>query len=157
MTESLDLSPAVAFVRSLPGDYFMLREVAEIVGVSQYTLRNLIANDADGLTPSNFAMFGNVKIYLYTRADIERLQKHFERRLEVLKYNGQSAKVGRPALYTKEERKERNRLHSQSYYWKKRYESLSEDESRQDEAQRAFKKHMEIEERLKELWPIKSK
>ncbi len=157
MTDSLELSPAVAFVRSLPGEFFMLREVAEMVGVSQYTLRNLIANDAEGLTPSNFAMFGNVKIYLYTRDDIGRLQKHFERRLEVLKYNGQSAKVGRPALYTKEERRERNRLHSQSYYYKKRFESLRNDESRKEEAETALRKHIEIEERLRELWPIKLK
>ena len=157
MTESLELSPAVAFVRSLPGEFFMLREVAEMVGVSQYTLRNLIANDVEGLTPSNFAMFGNVKIYLYTRDDIARLKKHFERRLEVLKYNGQSAKVGRPALYTKEERRERNRLHSQSYYYKKRFESLRNDDSRKDDAENALRKHIEIEERLKELWPIKSK
>lgn len=157
MTDSLELSPAVAFVRSLPGEFFMLREVAEMVGVSQYTLRNLIANDAEGLTPSNFAMFGNVKIYLYTRDDIARLQKHFERRLEVLKYNGQSAKVGRPALYTKEERRERNRLHSQSYYYKKRFESLRNDESRKEEAETALRKHIEIEERLRELWPIKLK
>ena len=157
MSDSLELSPAVAFVRSLPGEFFMLREVAEIVGVSQYTLRSLIANDAEGLTPSNFAMFGNVKIYLYTRDDIKRLEKNFERRLEVLKYNGQSAKVGRPALYTKEERRERNRLHSQSYYYKTRYEALSKDPDRVDDAKIAFDKHMAIEARLKELWPIKLK
>jgi DNA-binding transcriptional MerR regulator len=156
MSDSLELSPAVAFVRSLPGEFFMLREVAEIVGVSQYTLRSLIANDTEGLTPSNFAMFGNVKIYLYTRDDIKRLEKHFERRLEVLKYNGQSAKVGRPALYTKDERRERNRLHSASYYYKTRYEALSAAE-RTEDAKIAFDKHMAIETRLKELWPIKSK
>ena len=156
MTEGLDLSPATAFVRSLPGEFFMLREVAEMVGVSQYTLRNLIAKNAEGLTPSNYAMFGSVKIYLYTRADIDRLQKHFERRLEVRKYDGQSPKVGRPALYTKEERLERNRLHSQAYYWHKRHDRLVT-EGRLDEAAHANDKAIEIEERLKAEWPIPSK
>ena len=156
MTDGLDLSPATAFVRSLPGEFFMLREVAEMVGVSQYVLRNLIAKDAEGLLPSNYAMFGNVKIYLYTRADIERLQKHFERRMVVREYDGQSPKAGRPALYTREERLARNRLYSQAYYWRKRHEKLVT-EGRLDEAAAANDKAIEVEERLKAEWPIPSK
>ena len=71
------MDPATRFVRSLPGDYFMLREAAELTGVSSYTLRKLIAANANGLVPSKEARFGELKIYLYTRDDIERLNDHF--------------------------------------------------------------------------------
>lgn len=156
MTSGLDFSPAEAFVRSLDGEFFMLREAAEMVGVSQYTLRTLIAAEADGLTPSNYAMFGKVKIYLYTRADIERLREHFKRRLEVRKFDGPAPKSGRPPIYTKDERRERNRLHSQAYYYRKRAEKLMA-QGREVDADQALQKAENIERKLKEPWPIPSR
>ena len=122
------VDPATRFVRSLPGDYFMLREAAELTGASPYTLRKLIANNEEGLTPSKWAWFGKVKIYLYTREDIDRLHEHFAHTRQVYDHDGVQAKRqgGRPATFTKEERVTRNRLHSMRWYYRKREQKLKD-------------------------------
>jgi hypothetical protein len=130
-TITIPVDPATRFVRSLPGEYFLLREAAQHLGVSQFTLRKFIADDVPECTPSKFAMFGKVKIYLYTREDIESIKKHIESRAVVFEHDGQARRVGRPPTYTKAERHYRSRLYSKAWYWKNREKLLSE---RGDEA-----------------------
>ena len=64
--------PVTRFVRSLPGDYFMLREAAHACEVSQFTLRKFIAEDVKECLPSKTTKFGKIRVYLYTREDIAR-------------------------------------------------------------------------------------
>ena len=148
----MTIDPATRFVRSLPGDYFMLREAAELAGVSAYTLRKYIAQNTEGLTPSKYVNYGAMKIYLYTREDIERLSAHVEERRQVYDHDGVQPKRqgGRPARYTKEERAQRNRLHSMRWYYRRRAEVLS---ARGDTsgAEEARSKALEIDNELEEM------
>jgi len=146
-TITVNVDPATRFVRSLPGDYFLLREAAQHLGVSQFTLRKYIADDVPECTPSKFAMFGKVKIYLYTREDIASIRKHIESRNTVYEHDGQARRVGRPPTYTKSERDYRSRLYSKAWYWRNREKLLTE---RGDE-EGAAKARAKADEITKEL------
>ena len=124
ITDTIRIDPATHFVRSLPGGYFMLREAAEATGVSQFTLRKMIADDIPNCTPSKYAMFGKIKIYLYTRDDIENIRKYLGNRHQIFNHTGMAKRTGRPATYTRKERKERSRLYSKAWYWKNREKIL---------------------------------
>lgn len=147
-TTTISVDPATRFVRSLPGDYFLLREAAQYLGVSQFILRKYIADDVPECTPSKFAMFGKVKIYLYTREDIESIQKHIAKRATIYEHDGQARRVGRPPTYTKSERQWRSRMYSKAWYWRNREKILNE---RGDEAgaAKARAKADEIDRELK--------
>ncbi len=123
--------PATRFVRSLPGDYFMLREAAEELKLSPYTLRKYIVEDIDGLVPSKAVMFGKVQVYLYTKDDIERMRSVLASREQVRPYD----RKGRPSKYSLEQRNERARLFSRRHYWRKMLEKATfmEDERRINE------------------------
>jgi len=118
--------PATRFVRSLPGTYFMLREVAHACNVSQFTLRKFIADDVKECVPSKYTMFGKIKIYLYTREDIESIQHYLDNQVRVFDHEGPAKKMGRPATYSKPERDKRSRLYSKQWYWKNRAKILQE-------------------------------
>src|SRR6266571_4438645 len=73
------LDPSTKFVRSLDGEYYLLREVAQMLGVNHRVLRKL-NDETDDLGPSFFTMFGRVKIYLYTKDDINALGEYLNAR-----------------------------------------------------------------------------
>jgi hypothetical protein len=148
VSETVRLDPATRFVRGLPGEWFMLREAAEASGVSQFTLRKMIAEDIPQCTPSKYAMFGKIRIYLYTRKDIENIRKYLIERNQVYNHNGQAKRIGRPPTYSKTERKDRSRLYSKAWYWKNRAEIL---ESKGDKAgaAKARAKARELKKELK--------
>ncbi len=146
------LDPATTFVRSLGGDYFMLREAAEMVGASSATLRRFI-HETDPiyakLVPSKQASFGKVKVYLYTREDIERLQEYFSKQREVTDFDGPAARPsGRPRKYTPEERKERARLYTKANYWKNKA-LIAKDEGDEKTLIEARQRLVEIDMELK--------
>lgn len=144
----VNVDPATRFVRSLPGDYFLLREAAQHLGVSQFTLRRFIADDVPECTPSKYAMFGKVKIYLYTRDDIESIKTHLDSRSTVYAHDGQARKVGRPPTYTKEQRDYRSRLYSKQWYWRNRQRLLA-DRGEIEKAEKAQAKADEIARELR--------
>lgn len=139
--------PATRFVRQLPGDWYKLSEAAELIGVSHSTLRKLISDDREGLVPGHFAMFGKNRIYLYSDDDIERLRKHFESREIIYRHDGPVRRAGRPAIYSKDERKARARLRSRVWYWRNRVKLLKE-QGRTDEMLQAEEKLRQIEGEL---------
>jgi hypothetical protein len=123
---SVQIDPATRFVRSLPGDFIMLREASHALGVSEYVLRKYIADDEPGLQPSKYTMFGKVKIYLYTEEDVKRIEKHLSTRVQVFEHTGQAKKTGRPPKYDDAERKSRDQKHSRAWYWRNRVAILTE-------------------------------
>jgi hypothetical protein len=121
--KTTNIDPVSAFVRSLDGEYYMLREAAEALGVSASVLRRAVSNGIEGMEPSHGAMVGKMKVYLYTIEDIERIKGILESRKQIKSFSDvkdQKGKGGRPTLYSEEERKERARLFSRACYWKKR-------------------------------------
>jgi hypothetical protein len=122
------MDPSTRFVRSLDGEYFMLREAAEMLGVSHRTLRIYLADPEtkDELGPSFCAYFGKVKIYLYTREDIEKIRKYLTSRKTVFRTNETPRPTGRPPKWTSKQRKERQRLYSSAHYYSRRAEELDQ-------------------------------
>lgn len=117
MTETYK-DPATRFVRSLDGEYFMLREAASALELSPSTLRKYIQDQIEGLQPSKSVMFGRVRIYLYTKDDIERMRDVVAERRQVKTYDS----AGRPVKYTREEKARRTKLFSRRNYWRRQRE-----------------------------------
>lgn len=72
------VTPVDRVMAELPGVYYRLSEVAEMVGVHHKTLRRLIRK---GVTkaPSKQFTRGGMRMYLYTPEDIEELKEHFKK------------------------------------------------------------------------------
>lgn len=113
--QAVRMDPTTRFVRSLPGKYFMLREAALQLGVSDRTLRRLLKEHGSDLGPSKTADFGQ-RIYLYTRADIEKIRVHFESIRQVVSFDEQPRPTGRPPKWSDDQRKERQRLYGNNNY-----------------------------------------
>jgi hypothetical protein len=118
---------ATKFVRSLDGNYFMLREAAESLKVSHATLRKFIKDDNEKLGPSKCVWFGKSKIYLYTTEDINKISKYLESRKEVFDNDETQPKLsgrGRPAIWSPEEKKERQRKFARVSYYKRKAQAM---------------------------------
>lgn len=120
MTQQM-MDPATRFVRSLPGEYFMTREAAAMLGVPRRRLDEYVASYPDELGPSFCTFFGKLKIYLYTQEDIERIRAHLTNVRRVFPPRTPGA-GGRPRKWTDEERKERQRLYAKRHYYHRRIE-----------------------------------
>lgn len=142
------MDPSTRFVRSLDGDYFMLREAAEVLGVSQRKLRDFIKSNPEGLGPSFATMFGKIKIYLYTKEDIDAIRKHLKSQRRVFRNTNTPHTTGRPAKWSDSERKVRQRLYSQSHYYRMRIKELEAAGDRHDDIVKAQKKVKEIDDEL---------
>lgn len=148
LTRAVRIDPATRYVRSLPGNFIMLREAAMACGTSEYVLRKFISDDTPGLQPSKYTMFGKVKIYLYTDEDVRRIQDHLKSRKVVFEHDGQARRLGRPPKYTTDERKWRDKMHTRKWYWNNRAKVLA-DKGDEAGAQKALKKVADIDKELK--------
>lgn len=129
------MDPATRLVRSLPGKYLMVREAAEVLGVSHTTLRRLLKDEPEELGPS-FCVYvgknaspetGKGKIYLYTQEDLDKLRAFLSGPKRIWRNTDTPRQTGRPPKWTSEERKERQRLYSASYYYAQRAKKLAAD------------------------------
>jgi hypothetical protein len=144
------IAPAVRFVRSLEGDYYLLREAAQILGVSHRTLRNFIAsNEKQDLAPGYYAMLGKVKVYLYTDDDIGRIRKYLDSQKNLYRLDdpGPMGNRGRPAKYNDDQRKERQRKFTQVHYYKTKAQKYV-DAGQPEKANVAITKMREIQKEL---------
>lgn len=143
------IDPATRFVRSLKGEYFLLREAAEAVGTSQFVLRKFISDGDIECSPSKYAQFGKTRIYLYTREDIESIRQNIEKKYGVYDHLGPHKKPGRPPKYNREQRKQRARMYSKSWYWRNRAKVLGE-QGKIEAAQAAMERAKKIDRQLHE-------
>jgi len=133
------------FVRSLDGTYYMVSELSEMLGIAQSTLRKRMHDpDTPEWQPSFTAALGKMTIYLYTPDDVKRIRGLMKAVRQPQPFTNA---VGRPALYTPVERKERQRLFSQRHYWSHRLAEALED-NKQEAAKHAKKKLDVIERKL---------
>lgn len=76
-------SPVMKYVRNLAGGpFFTAIEVANQVGVSVQAVRKY-AKNPELKAPSHFAPFGRLKIYLYTKEDVQEIQDYLAGRNKV--------------------------------------------------------------------------
>lgn len=83
------LSPAEAYVKSLPGTNYLLAQVAEEVGMNPHTIRRLIkAQPPRVKAPSYIGKLGKQEIYVFTDKDLEEIREFYKRRYELIKKPG---------------------------------------------------------------------
>lgn len=122
MTAPTRIDPFTRFVRELDGEYYLLREAATLLQVNHRVLREINSDESrKEYWPSFFTYMGKIKLYLYTDDDVAKLRQYFEERRAVypISENPPNKKMGRPAQYTAEQKKIRQRLYSQAHYYKK--------------------------------------
>lgn len=84
LTTGPRLSPAEAYVRSLPGENYLLTEVAEEVGMNPHTIRRLIKADPPRVkAPSYIGSLGKQEIYVFTAEDLAEVKAYYQRRYEM--------------------------------------------------------------------------
>lgn len=76
-SNNVKASPAEQFVRNLDGEYYLLSEAAEILGVAKNTLRRLIVTDKVK-APSYIDSLGKMKFYIFSKEDIEEVRQYYE-------------------------------------------------------------------------------
>lgn len=74
------VSPAARLVSNLDGQYYLLSEVAEILGKDPMTLRRAMYNNRVK-APSYEVWEGKMKVYAYTADDIQELREYFAPKL----------------------------------------------------------------------------
>jgi transposase len=111
------MDPATRAVRSIPGGYFLLREAAEMLGVSTQKIRKLIKTPELGLTPKMQTHQGKSTIYLYTQDDVDRIRQYLVEQSTPVPFTGEQMAGGRPRRFSDDQRKVRARLKTKRYYW----------------------------------------
>lgn len=140
--------PITRFVRSFGPGHYMVKEAANLVGVSHWTLRKYIQDNKEGWQPSKFANFGNVTMYIYTEEDVARMREIRTSKI------GNYRPVGRPSKYTAEERQIRHRLYARKNYWKKQLEK-AELTNNEAEHKKAIATIEEIDQQLETFKSMK--
>jgi len=93
-------SPIVQYVRSLPQEFLLAREVAMELNVA-LTLLNYLARDPErGLGPTHQAAYGSLTLRLYTPERLEKIRAHLA---------AQGDTGGKPRLFTPIEQLNRRR------------------------------------------------
>lgn len=118
--------PMIRYVRSLPGDFLLRREVAETLGCSHAEISYLgRAGGPEGLGPTHTAKYGAVTLNLYTPERVERIREHLRRE------SPGAPRRGRPRMWSADEvdrrRKERARMYAYRYRARKYREAGDDD------------------------------
>jgi hypothetical protein len=87
-------SPAETYVRSLNGEYYLLGEVADILGVAKNTLRRLVKS-GNVNAPSFTANLGKMSFYVFSKEDLAEIRQYYASKYEDFN-SGAGLPVGRP-------------------------------------------------------------
>jgi hypothetical protein len=118
----MDLPPIVRAVRELDGEYYLTSEVSQAIGIPAPTLRKLAKGPkAKELGPSQTMLYGQVRIGLYSPADLRRLAAHFK---DEKAKPSPMGRVGRPRLWTVEEQAERQRRFNLAQHYRRQAKRL---------------------------------
>jgi hypothetical protein len=118
------IPPIVRHVRDLDGNLFLVREVANALGISPATVRR-VAEIRPDLRPSAITMFGDMLVPLFTLEDLTRLDRYVaERRASLAAARRRSA--GRPRLWSDSERRARRARHCAASYRRRCARALTE-------------------------------
>lgn len=80
-------SPAQRIIDQLDGEYYTMRQTAELCGVHIETLRRLCRTPRVK-APSKATKTGKMLIYLFTPDDVEEVQNYFKDRFEISEETG---------------------------------------------------------------------
>ena len=80
------ISPAQRIIEALDGEYYTMRQTAEMCGVHIETLRRL-CRTTRVKAPSNATKSGKMVIYLFTPEDVEEVKAYFEGRGKLVEDN----------------------------------------------------------------------
>lgn len=106
------MPPLIRFVRELKGEWYLIREVAEMLGLTRGAVY-AAGRRHPRLGPGAKVDYGKTVLMLYGPADVEELRKYFETREAVR----QGDPPGRPRLWTHEEWMDRRRRMDSARYW----------------------------------------
>lgn len=98
--------PMVQFVRSLEGEFYLAREVAEQLGCSRTMLAYLCNRSDPPLGPTHRAQYGSVVLNLYTPERVAELAEYYK---QVAKVDKGNHRRGPTPMWTQTEARRRIR------------------------------------------------
>lgn len=112
--KTMKLDPVTRYVRGLPGpEYLLAREAAAELGIGYAQLMKLGTQRPDTLGPGFVTWMGEMKIFLYTQADIEQLRAYLDGEgRDVIGRRGH----GREPMWSPEEHADRHRRRALASY-----------------------------------------
>lgn len=113
-------SPTIRFVRSIPGQYMTLAEVAREIDVPEDTLRTWRRNEPHRFGPSRMTYFGSLPIYLYDLNDVERTRAE-----AAIQRADPQAHGGNVTIWTVVEGQDRQRRLVRARYWEAKVARLA--------------------------------
>jgi hypothetical protein len=118
------LSPIGLAVRKISPNVLTSSDVADLLGVSQTTLGNIVRS-GEVKAPSKWQQMGQSRVGVYNQADVEELRKYLKDRHKIIAHPDRDhRKVGAPKQFTKTQVKERRRLTQRVFYHKQQAKLL---------------------------------
>lgn len=108
--------PLVRYVRSLEGEYYLIREVAEMLGCSMRRLEWLRGHTDPPLGATHRAQYGGTVVHLYTPERIEAISEY----LKQAAAKATQKHHGSLSLWTTTERHQRERDLGRAYRYRAR-------------------------------------
>lgn len=113
--------PMIRYVRSLPGNYLLRREVADQLGCAHTTLSYLGRPGAPkGLGPTHTAKYGGITLNLYTPERVEQIRRYLSRTARNV------PRRGRPKMWNSAENLARRRERARMYAYRARARKYSQ-------------------------------
>jgi hypothetical protein len=112
------MHPMVQYVRSLPEDLYLAREVAEMIGCSKAMLLYISRHSDTPMGPTHQARYGATVLHLYTPQRIEQISEYLKR--EVTKADKGYRQKGPLQMWTHTERVQRRRDQDRVRSYRKR-------------------------------------
>lgn len=128
MSAPVRLDPYTARVRAMPEHFYMLREAAEVLGISSYRLRRMGRRDPDRLGAGRVAFVGKVMIYLYDEDDLNSIRAYFAERERINPGGPYRSGRGRQSMWTAREQKDRHRRIGERRYHRRQAARYAQDE-----------------------------
>jgi hypothetical protein len=124
MSAGKRLSPIGLAVRKISPNVLTSGDVAELLGVSQTTLGNIVRS-GEVKAPSKWQQMGSSRIGVYSKTDVEELRAYLKERHKIIASPDRNRrKVGAPKQFTKTQVKERRRLTQRVFYHSKQAKTL---------------------------------
>ena len=105
------ISPLIAYVRGLPGSFYLKGEVADALDVAPNTLRRLAVRDPERLGPSREVFYGRIRVALYDQNTVDVLHAYLR---------AHRSRRGRPRLWDDQQRRARRNTHGAAGYYRRR-------------------------------------
>jgi hypothetical protein len=110
--------PMIKYVRSLPGEFYLAREVAQMVGCSPRMLAYINKHSPTPMGATHQAQYGGTALHLYTPERVEEIREYL--RARVTKADQGYRQKGPAVMWTHTEAAQRRRERDRARHYRRK-------------------------------------